>query len=291
MNIFITTIGFLVYIVFLLSQQHKASIDAFLFHHALLSHSKKTFEEIENESRKRAIKKYRKIAPLVSKAKERHQRTNLSHKFHIDTLLSQEAELKTEKFKACQFLLKNLLNSLYKNEEFFEEAKVKYPDLEERLCLLFIDGAKNLPPQEIKHESELGKIPIEDEQLRVVFYKMMTGKKMLYASNEQKQRDEHISYFALSEYISVQSKPYLFCAYTCDETVLHACFQNPKVVQDIVECRKDMMKQISKASSEEKQALKAKLSLEFQNRFQSALPQWMNKSLVCFRISGQDRDS
>jgi len=290
-SIFITTIGFLVYIVFLLSIQNSLAKDTFLFHHALLSHSKKTSEELEDETYKRTIKKYRKIAPLVSKEVKHQRRENLSHKFHIDVLFSQEADLKTDKYKACLLIFKNMVDVIYKNEEFYKEAKTVYPDLPERLCFLLTTGAKQLDDQEIKHESELGKIKIQDEYLRTVFFKMMTGKKMRYASQEQKQIDEHMTYYALYEYVSVASKPYLFCAYQCSDAVLYACFQDQKIVDDILAHRKDMIKQISKASPEEKQALKTKLALEFRTRFESSLPQGINKNLVSFNISGQDRET
>lgn len=183
------------------------------------------------------------------------------------------------KKRSVSLLLKRLISTLYGNQPFFVEAKEKNYHIEDDLLNKLFEKADEL---QVYKERNLANIELGDDQLQLLLYKMLKG------SCDQSESDTSTgSYPSLFDFISLnrgQSKP--LSIYLADEPLLHAVFQNPAVVSQIVKERKS----IHKILTTDKNANKIALAQQFKDQFKNSLPSDIEPTLIDFNVSKTDPD-
>jgi hypothetical protein len=162
---------------------------------------------------------------------------------HVEALFNAEDPTIHEgKSKACYTLLKNLLNALYEDQEFYEAAREHSPDIDELLLNNFIDKVKVLQEEE-KHLPSikvLCNLDLEDDLQAYVRSKMFTGTKFRKLKHSNEQR----GYYPLHEFLSLQKYPKLMSVWLSPRPLLMALFQDEKVVDDLIAMRQEMYKEL-----------------------------------------------
>jgi hypothetical protein len=179
------------------------------------------------------------------------------------------------KGKACYTILKNLLQELYTGQEFFEEAKESYPDLEEILIRKMVEKAAEKRSEETPLETsrELAILDLEDQLQTYVRYKMMTGNKY----RRKKATYAEPGYFPLIEYVSMKKHSHLMSLWLAPRPLLNALFQNEDVVEDIIKTRHEIYNDLRKDKN--KSAVEAKgkdLKLRYSSYLMGIDPQFID---------------
>lgn len=167
---------------------------------------------------------------------------------HIADLFTGENPNITDgKGKAGFTILKNLLTHMYEGQTFFEEAKEAVPDFEERFLVNLFERAKDeqQTDQWIEEVADLASIELDDELQSYIRYKIFTGNKSLLVENSE----DAAGYFPLIQVTSMKKRHYLMSLWLAPKALLMALFQNPDIVQEVLEARRDIYYELGKDKS------------------------------------------
>lgn len=182
---------------------------------------------------------------------------------HIGALFKGDNPNITEGAGKVAFtLLKNLMQTLYGDQKFYKEAKELQPDFEDEFIKNIFEQARDEQKnkQWISKVGHLGAIPLDDKLQSYIRYKMFTGNKSRL--NEGSEDDP--GYFPLVQFTSLKKRKTLISLWLAPRPILMALFQDPQVVQELMDFRREIYSEIRKNnSSGTKQAKQEELRLRF----------------------------
>ncbi len=162
-----------------------------------------------------------------------------------DMFLGENPSITEGKGKACFTLLKNLLTAAYEGQDFFQEAKEQIPDIEERFLINLYEKAKEAQQEGpwIKTFKNLDQLHLDDEVQNELRYMAFNGNKSQHADASS----DASGYFALTELVSVaKRKNTIMSLWKAPKPLLMALFQNPDVVQEVLETRREIFNEINR---------------------------------------------
>lgn len=275
MHILLTTFGFLLIFALATTGQFRRLISLSIVEKAYQAHYDAAKETLAKVSLRRAQKNFRSYSPTNNTSPERH---NLVSTLQIYCLVSPATTASADnKKRSVNLILRRLMSTLYGTQPFFIEAKEKNQRLEDDILNKLFEKAEEL---QVYKERNLANIELGDDQLQLVLYKMLKG------SCDEGEADINAgNYPSLFEFISInrgQSKP--LSIYLAGEPLLHAVFQNPTVVNQILKERISIHKTLKK----DKNANKIALAQQFKDLFKNSLPPDIEPTLIDFNVSKTD---
>jgi hypothetical protein len=164
------------------------------------------------------------------------------------------------KGRASFTLLKNLLNVLYGGQEFFEKSKEAIPDIEERFILDLYEKAKDQQSEInwIKLSKHLSCIELDDKNLNHLRKKMMNGNKEYFSVEDL----DKAGYFSLKKFISVNEREKVMSLWLAQRPILMALFQDEKIVQEVLEARREILTEMDRKRLD-KEGAEKELQLRF----------------------------
>lgn len=182
---------------------------------------------------------------------------------HIgDLFTGDNPSLTEDKSKAAFALLKNLMGEMYGGQDFYEEAKETSQDFEEQFLTNLFEKTKEdqINKQWVSKVGHLGAVELDDQLHSYIRYKMFTGNKSRLIEGSENDP----GYFPLVEFTSMKKHKTLMSIWLAPKPLLMALFQNPEVVQELIEFRREIYSEIRKdKSASTKQAKEQELRLRF----------------------------
>lgn len=203
---------------------------------------------------------------------------------HVDALFCEDdPDLVGGKAKTAFVLMKAYIKELYKDQEFYQQAKEEYPDLEEQMIRKWIQEAQELRRRspkrgKLRTAEELLILDLEDPALMYVRYSMFVGK-----SRTKKQKNSGDGYYSLSTCLSVKGSPKnVMSVWLAPRPLLMALFQNEEVVDQVLAWRSDTYHEITKDKSIE--TMKGKPG-EFKSKFASYIDSSVQSEFIDWSVS------
>lgn len=172
---------------------------------------------------------------------------------------------------AAYTLLKNLMIAMYGDQKFYKEAKELRPDFEDEfLANLFQRTQEEQESKQwISEVSHLGSIELDDDLQSYMRYKMFTGNKSRFVAGSQ----DDPGYFPLIQFTSFKKRKTLMSLWLAPKPLLMALFNDPEIVQDVIDTRREMYNEIKNDTNESaKQTKTQELRLRFGAYIQDLAP-------------------
>ncbi|MBS0654344.1 MAG: hypothetical protein JSR46_01075 [Verrucomicrobia bacterium] len=210
-----------------------------------------------------------------------------SHLLDVSILFrDKNASIVDGKGKVAYMILKNLIESLYAKQPFYEEVKQKDPDFAEHFIdwLMLKARAELEEKRPLKKAKDLSMIDLEDPSLKEARYKIFNG--------NQSINDPGVNaggYYPLYELISLQKKSHLVSFWLAPKPLLYAVFQNPDVVTEMCELRDGMYKEKKSMARSEKNEMKSADDIQKQKLeqcFKSHPTEFIDSQYFDFGTSG-----
>lgn len=182
--------------------------------------------------------------------------------------------------KQATMMLKTLMHVLYGDSPFFKEMLEKRPTFTDEIIASLIETSEGLPKEDKwKKVTDLANINLSDKELDAIFYLMLKGaayKDVLQSaivSEEDKVNTESTSttnedfhskkgHFSLLDFINLSGTSKIR-VYLAPKEVLEVVFPDKKTVDEIINERQQLYKQVVAGSSA------AELSKIFESQFDS----------------------
>jgi hypothetical protein len=196
---------------------------------------------------------------------------------HIGELFTDDnLNITDGKGKACFTLLKNLMISMYGNENFYLEAKEEVPDFEDRFLINLYERTKDRE-KKVTRVKALATIELDDELQNYVRYKIFNGNKSRY----DKDSADEVGYYPLLQFTSITKRKTLLSLWLAPKPLLMALFQNPDVVQEVIEARRDIYNDLRKDKNQSAVTTKEN---ELRLRFSSSIHD-IDTQFIDFKVS------
>lgn len=145
-------------------------------------------------------------------------------------------------------VLKRLIEILYKQQPFYQEAIKKRPTLVDDLVAKMVEtSSKATCKLKFTHVRDLANIPFgDDKDLREVFYKMLKGEPSSTRINEKGEEVlANDGYDSLLDYLTVARSPSRIRVWLARKALLQAIFKDPR---PIIERRNELIRYIQDGS-------------------------------------------
>lgn len=168
--------------------------------------------------------------------------------FHL-FLNAAARESRATEYQAYFKIAKNLMDYLYRDQEFYKKGQEDFPNLSESILNALVKASEGFD-KKLKWDQakEIANVDLADPVLNSVFTKMLKG------TIEKKDvgKKEWTPYFLPKEgalpllpFITVRSNQYQIRVFLASAQVLMAIFERPDVVQSIIETRKKLHYDVS----------------------------------------------
>lgn len=229
-------------------------------------------KELENQSQV-----YNSSADTVAEGdeKEKEKRENLNSALDIGIFFkSNESD---PKYLQSLNLLKKLIIINYADFEFYKEMREKVDDFDNVFLQKIIDAIKNFDDKVKKSllKRDLAEIKLPEQDLQYVWCRIIRGTKSVNTPEES-------GYYPVGRFLTITGgekayKP--ISVYLARPPLLLAIFEDPSLVQAIIECRNRIHKEGIKRPE-------GKSTLE--NICKNRIPADISPELLSFEISGTD---
>lgn len=207
------------------------------------------------------------------KNQKQQKKQDCTSMLHIGALIKQDdININEGKGRAIFQLLHNLVTEMYKNEKFFIKAQEKDGDFVNQLLLNQIDKAKETQgTRKLGKAKDLATVNLDDKEQSYVRYKMFKGTK---TSRKNKQTQDEAGYYPLLEFISLRNRTgnTIMSVWLAKRPLLMALFQDEKIVDEVIECRREIYNDIRKRKAAGMSGIDATNSKELENRFGTLIP-------------------
>jgi|GEM_PF-6786857 len=272
--------------VFSTSQLQKASHET-LINSCIMQEIERVDAQEKTDLRDEARRKFTQLCPPKKDGNNPTLSRRLFKNLDVAQLFQNANNPSTtvERSHTARHILKSLITHLYQDKSFFQEAKKNYPDLENECIDQLIKNSQVLLDKNcLKKEGNLANIEIQNDNIRDTIYRMLKGNE---AKNQTASLDA-THYPSLLKYLSFQSNKAsdqdpLICVWLAPRDLLMVLFNNQNVVDNIVQRRLDILKQLK----DENYAPKADLGASFKKSFQDSLS-GIPVNLVDFGVSGTE---
>lgn len=188
-----------------------------------------------------------------TKASKKKNESIGSKRINFRILLGKEKKLTPEAEEQFHALIKNLIEVLYSNANFYKEALANRPEfLEELLSTLKID----FKDDKINHLSEIKNLILKDAELNKIFYFMIKNN-----PDESKEKNP-CAQLSLLDFFTDSYRTEIRVFLAQKETLL-AAFKDEQIVKQIIEKRKELYEEVNRDSKSADQATE-----EFEQAFQ-----------------------
>lgn len=199
--------------------------------------------------------------------------------FFVDRKKGAEDPELTRQYRS---LMKRLMMQQYAAEPFFISAVEERPGLLDDLMVKIEESAAQLPMKErIKKPQELANLDLQDPLLNEVLYKMLRGN----VTREERRRGVKGGYLSLTDFLS-GGKETKIRVYLAPREILLALFEEPDLVEEIVQMRLQIWKQLN--GMKEGKNGKEAVSEQFRQFIESRSPMGVNPRMVSYGVSKTD---
>ncbi len=211
---------------------------------------------------------------------------------HIDlSIFEFDPTPQNEAFqKAHEEVAKRLIELLYSDRNFFQEFEKDHPDAVTELWNEIV-GALRRQRQEGKNLGNakyLANLRLEDPAYQDLLANMLkrteTSESLSLTCRGENNKPDY--YPNLIDYLSAtNSSPKPFRIWLAPPPLLLAIFQDPTVVDRIVDERRALYRQLDSAPKDERASVKNTLTTQFDYEFRRNIPPNMPEALINFEIS------
>lgn len=235
---------------------------------------------------------------------DQQPKVNANRRISLALLVDEKQRAnKAKEWAQTRILLKNLINELYSDQPFFQEAVKERSQAVDELINEMIHAIDQLPKnKKIKKATELSNLTLADKQLDLMLYKMLHGapykeiveERQLAKPQEEEavetdqedveagsEADEFKSpkgYFSLLDFVNL-SPTLKIRVYLAPREVLMAAFHDKNIVDDIIAQRKELYKQAVGDGD------LAQLKSAFQNQFEQRRAPEIDSATLDFSVS------
>jgi hypothetical protein len=223
------------------------------------------------------------------KGKEKPSDAFRTRQLHIGALLptknkrkGKDAAKNDELDKESQELLKKLLQSIYGNKKFYQEASSQVENFEESFIKHLFDPEGNLVKEGlIRTPEDLANLEFDTTKMQSAFYKILKGN--LPAANNQAVRDTE-SYPSLIDFISFKNRRTYASVYLAPREILNTLFKQDEgnIVENILQERNAIHTRVNKPNNPEDIDSE---STKFREAFEKHLNDSIPKDKIDFRVS------
>lgn len=186
----------------------------------------------------------------------------------------QQRESKQEFFDQHVLLAKIVINQLYGNADFFKDAEQLRPDLVDSIIKSLMYAADKLPKkQSIISGADLSSIDLGDKTINDTFTDMLKGTVTIEG------QDVKETYPALIDYITVKNKTKVRI-FLAPREILMAIYDSPELVNEIMEERVSLYKQVKDESISKDEA-----SSQFESHFGGKQRHGLDAKVLDFRVT------
>lgn len=184
---------------------------------------------------------------------------------------------------------RNLMRFLYGGQPFFSEMEQKRPYfLNDILHALIVQTENFTGKDKLKKVKEIATIDLKDAELNEVFTKMLQGSFDEPEEIEpeeigvQKQRrfQPPYGYYSLLDFITIQTNKLQIRVFLASPQLLMALYGNANTVEDILENRYRLYRELSNHTVTQEEA-----NAEFQGLFQNLRLDYVPESMLNFGVS------
>ncbi len=148
----------------------------------------------------------------------------------------------TTRTDAITKLFKRMLEKAYGNQRFYKEALKKYPELLDDLVKQMQESIPNATiALKLTSRKDLANIPMLDDDMREVLYKMLKGQESSKTVVNGKKVITNAGYPALRTLITLKSKPSTLRVWLARAPLIEAIFRDP---EPFFERRSELYRQI-----------------------------------------------
>ncbi|GAB4238118.1 MAG: hypothetical protein Tsb0021_17910 [Chlamydiales bacterium] len=262
--------------------------------------------EDENELEKKVYQKHQGEKGKKGSTISVNATSKLNFAVFIDPILREK---RPEGYLTIRILSIRLIRNIYAKHGFYDDFVQKHGDPAETLINSIMAAAeKNGTAKLINSNEELSKLDLEDEELQLLFAKMLSGSEDV-AKKKDKLTDlcsyeKKENYPRLLDYIEVKkSKEYKLQPIriqTVARPILEAIFIDPYTVQQVIVKRKELIDQFSKERKKEtkegsqelhedaaqfNKELHELLSNIFESEFKNRIPRNLPPEMFNFQIN------
>lgn len=212
--------------------------------------------------------------------KEKREKNTASSKLSFNLFVDkEERDANQEQLETHLNVARSLIFYLYGDQEFYKELEVKRPNFVNEIFSALITQSETLP--KIKKEKELATIDLKDPDLNDAFTRMLRGAYEEPSKGQEKRPMQlQTGYYSLLDFITVGKGKLKMRVFLASRQLLMAVFGNPAAVDEIVNMRYKLYRNVRNNVMDAKQATE-----EFQTLFgNSALP-FIQEEFLDFGVS------
>lgn len=291
MNFLATTYGLLLVLTLFSFAQLSQFKQTSLLHATYEKNAEKDYSDLRETLLKKAKEHFKDVKEPSKKEKNEdtdsddEETDNRTRFVHISPLFTSDTNIHANaRPRTCYTVLKNLIEELFGKAEFFQSAKKNYSNLTEDFLEHVIDRTQEYKkknerifPEQLKN---LGKIELENEDFQYLRYKMLQGSKPRPKNKKDITKD---GYYALSDFVKLTKHRFVASVYAAAPVVLQALFQNPEVVQEVIEKRREIFRTLK--SKKKSEITKEVLESEFEKAFKPLLTDGIDAQFIDFAVS------
>lgn len=191
----------------------------------------------------------------------------------------KDREKSPQTYSQYLMLAKSLLFNLYGDTAFFKAALEKDDTIVDKLLEEIGNKTADLPKNEqISNICDLSRINFENPELQSLFYSMLTGS-VAIPKEEKGTVEVTKSYPPLGSYVTLDNKVVLR-VYLASRPLLLAIFGDPGVVDEIIEKRNQLYKEVDAGNMTADEA-----SSLFKNQFENRRVNGLISETLDFKVS------
>lgn len=175
-----------------------------------------------------------------------------SARINFKILFGKIEDLLPEKENQYNELMKNLIIEVYGKTNFYQKLLAKRPDFVDELLLALKNDFVGQP---ITKAKQIKKLELKDPELNDIFYLMLRN------MPEEKEGKETCDTISLLDFLTDSPRTQIR-VFLAPRAILLAAFKDPRIVDQIIEKRKELYEKVNRDEYQPKQATE-----EFENAF------------------------
>lgn len=241
--------------------------------------------------------------PATKKEKEEGERNHspASSFLNILPLISKETkEANPVLYHQVRYVFKRLIDELYSNTRFYKEISSQREDFINEILDGIESAAGKLPKgQSITSGKDLANLDLGDKQLNEAFYFILKGTKRENSEKDAKDKIKQTldskdyeekpvddGYLSILDFITVNKGRPKLRVYLASRPTLMAIAGNKEIVDEIIEKRKELFKQVKSENVNADEA-----SRQFEGLFSSRISSIVNNTLLDYSVTKTDPSS
>lgn len=190
-------------------------------------------------------------------------------------------EADTQQKAAARYILTQLIEAVYGNCPFYQDAKISHPNFASfAVAQLIAQAKKNIDVSGITETIDFAAVPLDDPHLQEAWYNMFSG----YGTKVKTSDGDYPSIFDFIQWRAAKQGAHVIYVSRANETLLRALFNSEAIAAQVIAERDEIQRQLDKAKKGEREQLWSSLQTEFQAKFFPLLPTEVRTSAVSFEL-------